>query len=61
MITKFVLIVWIGFAQSQALSTQTFDTEAECEAVASALRNEMDHRGWYRCVPYTFDHPHLDN
>lgn len=56
MIIKFVLIVWIGYGQTQSLSIQTFDTQAECEAVASALEAEMDYRGWYRCVPYTFDH-----
>lgn len=61
MITNFVLIVWIGFSNTQTLSTQTFETQAECEAVASALENEMDYHGWYRCVPYTFDHPHLNN
>ena len=55
MITKFVLIVWVGIGQSQVLSTQTFDTRVECEAVAAALSSEMDKMGWYRCVPYTFD------
>jgi hypothetical protein len=55
MITKFVLIVWVGIGQSQVLSTQTFDTLAECDAVAAALRSEMDKSGWYRCVPYSFE------
>jgi hypothetical protein len=55
MITKFVLIVWVGFGNSQTLSTNTFDTLAECEAVAKVLEVEMDKDGWYRCKPYTFD------
>lgn len=55
MITKFILIVWIGAGQTQTLSTQSFDTQEECEAVASAIETEIDRRGWYRCVPYTFD------
>jgi hypothetical protein len=55
MITKFVLIVWVGYGQNQTLSTQSFDTLAECNAVASALQTEMSKSGWYRCVPYTFD------
>jgi hypothetical protein len=55
MITKFVLIVWVGFGNSQTLSTNTFDTLAECEAVAKVLEVEMDKSGWYRCRPYTFN------
>ena len=55
MITKFVLIVWVGFTSSQVLSTDTFDTLAECKAVAKVLEAEMDKNGWYRCRPYTFD------
>jgi hypothetical protein len=55
MITKFVLIVWVGLGNSQTLSTNTFDTLAECEAVAKVLEVEMDTSGWYRCRPYTFN------
>jgi hypothetical protein len=55
MITKFVLIVWLGFNHSQMLSTQSFDTLAECEAVAVVLETEMDEYGLYICKPYTFD------
>jgi hypothetical protein len=55
MITKFVLIVWIGLGQSEILSTDTFDTLAECEAVAEVLKTEMGRDGWYVCKPYTFD------
>lgn len=56
MITKFVLIVWLGFNHSQMLSTQSFDTQAECESVAAVLEAEIDEpNGWYRCKPYTFD------
>ncbi len=55
MITKFILIVWLGVGSSEVLSTQSFDTRAECEAVAAVLKTEMDTSGWYRCKPYTFD------
>lgn len=55
MITKFVLIIWIGIGQNQVLSTETFDTLEECNAVATAIKSEMDRAGLYRCVPYTFD------
>lgn len=54
MITKFVLIVWLGFNHTQILSVQTFDTLAECTAVAAAIELEMDESGWYRCKPYSF-------
>jgi hypothetical protein len=55
MITKFVLIVWLGLGSNEVLSTQSFYTLAECEAVAAALEAEIDETGWYRCKPYTFD------
>jgi hypothetical protein len=55
MITKFVLIVWVGIGSSEVLSTQSFDTRAECEAVAAVLKAEMSTSGWYSCKPYTFD------
>jgi len=55
MITKFVLIVWLGFGSEEILSTQSFDTRTECDAVAAVLKVEMDKDGWYRCKPYTFD------
>ena len=54
MITKFILIVWIGMGQTQTLHTQTFDTIAECDAVARVLENTVDRSGWYKCEPYTF-------
>lgn len=54
MITKFVLIVWIGLSESQTLSTQSFDTLEECEAIAAVLENEIYRSGWYVCKPYTF-------
>lgn len=54
MITKFILIVWIGAGQAQRLHTQTFDTIAECEAVAKTLKTVIDRSGWYKCEPYTF-------
>lgn len=55
MITKFVLVVWIGFTNSQTLSIQTFNTQVECEAVAAVLKSEMSDAGWYRCIPYTYE------
>ena len=55
MITKFVLIVWVGWGNEQVLSTQSFDTRAECEAVAAVIETEMSTSGWFRCKPYTFD------
>jgi hypothetical protein len=57
MITKFVLIVWLGAGTSQILSTQSFNTQEECLAVALVLEHEMGSSlsNWYRCVPYTFD------
>jgi hypothetical protein len=55
MITKFVLVVWIGLANSQTLSTQSFDTLAECEAVAAVLKTKMEDPGWYRCYSYSFE------
>ena len=55
MITKFVLIVWVGLGSSEVLSTQSFDTRTECEAVAAVLKAEMSKSGWYSCKPYTFD------
>ena len=55
MITKFVLIVWVGIGSNEVLSTQSFDTRAECEAVAAVLKAEMSTSGWFRCKPYSFD------
>ena len=55
MITKFVLIVWLGLGSNEVLSTQSFDTRAECEAVVSVLKAEMSTSGWFRCKPYTFN------
>lgn len=62
MITKFVLIVWVGLGSNEVLSTQSFDTRAECEAVAAVLKAEMSTSGWYSstsawyiCKPYNFD------
>lgn len=56
MITKFLLIVWLGSGQTQTFSQIAFDTRAECEAARQATyavtqRAERHHM----CVPYTFD------
>ena len=45
----------MGWGSEEILSTQSFDTRAECDAVAAVLKVEMDKDGWYRCKPYTFD------
>jgi hypothetical protein len=54
MITKFVLIVWIGVLNSQTMSVVTFESEAECKAVATVLKTKINYSGWYRCTPYSF-------
>jgi hypothetical protein len=55
MITKFVLIVWLGYGQNQVMSIETFDTQGECDSVADVLETTMDKGGWYKCVPYRFN------
>jgi hypothetical protein len=56
MITKFILIIWIGAGQTQTLHTQTFDTIVECDAVAETLKIVIDRpSGWYKCEPYSFE------
>lgn len=55
MITKFVLVVWFATGQTKAISTETFNTEAECESVALVLKAEMSRRGRFNCYPYTFN------
>jgi hypothetical protein len=55
MITKFVLVVWIGMGQTQTISIQSYKTLAECDAVAKVLETEVDRIGWFKCLPYTFD------
>lgn len=55
MITKYVLIVWIGLGNSQTLSTQSLDTLAECRAIASVLESEINDSGWYRCRAYSYE------
>jgi lipoate-protein ligase B len=55
MITKFVLIVWIGYGNTQTISIETFKTRPECEAVAAVLQAEMNRpNGWYHCIEYNF-------
>lgn len=56
MITKFLLVVWIGAGQTQTLDITPFDTLAECEAAKNAVYAVTDRdQKWHRCVPYTFD------
>ena len=62
MITKFVLIVWIGSGNSQSMSVATFDTQAECLAVAAEVKvvslaytYSFEGREWPRCIPYKFE------
>lgn len=56
MITKFLLIVWIGISQNQTLSIIKFDTEAECIAAKVALghTHRQFNGDWVRCAPYTY-------
>lgn len=54
--TKFLLIVWLGWGQSQTLTIETFDTQEECEAVRTAVyAATQQHFDWHRCIPYTFE------
>lgn len=54
MITKYILLVWIGLGNSQTLSVETYDSAEECMAVAVVLSNEMAVGGWYKCLPYSY-------
>jgi hypothetical protein len=56
MITKFVLIVWIGSGNGQSISVSTFVTLKECDAVRQVLISNGAHYGseWPKCVEYTF-------
>lgn len=55
MITKFVLVVFIGFGNSQTIAIDHFDTSAECEAVRKAVLTVSQRQAdWHVCVPYTF-------
>jgi hypothetical protein len=58
MITKFLLIVWIGSGTSQTFSHTVHDTMAECKAAEAVI---IDLLGNYRysekyggCRPFTY-------
>lgn len=51
--TKVILLIWIGIIQSQTMATETFETMAECEAVAAALL-QHDWRLQSSCIEYSF-------
>lgn len=35
--TKAIMIIWMGIGQAQVLTTEKFDTEAECEAAKAGI------------------------
>jgi hypothetical protein len=60
MITKFVLMIWIGSMQSQSISVLTFDTLAECDGVKDSLVENVNYlygvdANDVKCHPYTFN------
>lgn len=53
--TKALLIIWIGFADTQAISIVRFDTMSECRAALAALGEYSFRTGEGRsntCIPY---------
>lgn len=52
MVTKFILIVWVGFFDNQVLTTEKFDTRNECERAKEAIAAEIGKKGVFKCVPY---------
>lgn len=64
MIAKFVLVVVIGAGHAQSVSFNTYDSQAECEAVGKAIVEKFypdgtggflqGNAGW-ECKPYTFE------
>jgi hypothetical protein len=49
--TKAILLIWIGVLQQQTLGIDHFNSMAECQAAADALRSH-DHRLTGICLPY---------
>jgi hypothetical protein len=50
-----LLVVWIGFGQTQTMTIVPFPTQAECEGARHALvawDSGFDDR-WVACLPYT--------
>ena len=55
MITKFVLIVWLGYGRSSVLAIDHFDTLAECEAAKAAIYDVTDRdKEYHICKPYSW-------
>ncbi len=54
MIEKAILLLWIGFGNSEVLDVERYDSMVECRAVAEALRKHH-HRLDGECIPYRFD------
>ena len=55
MITKALLLIWIGSLDSQAITVTKFETVTECEDALQAL--QYIHRSlrageYVRCIPY---------
>jgi hypothetical protein len=58
MITKAIMIIWIGAGNTQTMAVSDFESLADCEAAKAALI--QSHDGWFerdlknaRCVPYS--------
>lgn len=51
MMTKAILIVWIGFSQTQTLTLEAFDTMEECLSAKEAIR-AFHRRLDGDCIPY---------
>jgi hypothetical protein len=54
---KAILLIWIGYGNTQVLSTDRFETMEECHAAAAALA-QHDQRLAAKCIPYSTEtHP----
>lgn len=56
MITKALLIVWLGAGTTQTITITKFDSPTECDAAKAVLipLDYMFNDTWVRCVPYTY-------
>ena len=58
MITKAIMVIWIGMSQTQALATQKFDSVGECDSAKAAISQHYENK-WssildsdIECIPY---------
>lgn len=55
MITKFVLIVWFGYAETSVFAIDHFETLAECEAAKASIFEVTDrYENYHICKPYSW-------